>query len=307
MSVIIRFLGATPLSSNIHRPLISIIQQICVVYNLTPLSSPEDFKTLEELKGILQNLLIRIPIDEQLVLLFDSIDQLRVEDYDCEKWLPTTYPPNIKFILSTIPVITTGSGEQEIQYRILDGLTSLFTDGVLVEIREFNKNLAQKVVDSWLERDGRRLSSVQMAWLQPKLEAHSSNWGDPEPTPLFLSLVYQITRTWHSFNEKPDRDFLKMKTTQDAINYLYNKLCEKHGEVLFKSAMTYLKLAGGLSESELEDILSADDKVLRSVFIHYLPPSKLFRLPSTLWVRIRNDMQKYLVEKEIDSTPIISL
>ncbi|CAF4685549.1 unnamed protein product, partial [Rotaria sp. Silwood2] len=69
--------------------------------------------------------------------------------------------------------------------------------------------------------------------------------------------------------------------------------------------MTYLRLAGGLSESELEDILSADDKVLKSVFVHYLPPTNIFRLPSALWIRIRNDMHKYLIEKEVDNTLII--
>jgi hypothetical protein len=146
-----------------------------------------------------------------------------------------------------------------------------------------------------------------MTWLQPKLEPYSSNRSDPEPTPLFLSLIYQITQTWRSFNDKPDRDFLRIRTTGDAIHYLYNQLSKKHGQVLFKRAMTYLKLAGGLSESELEDILSADDTVLQSVFAHHLPPKNLFRLPSTLWIRIRNDMHKYLIEKEIDNTLIIYL
>ncbi|CAF3802489.1 unnamed protein product [Rotaria sordida] len=305
VSIIIRFLGATPLSSDIRRPLMSIIQQICILYHLTLSSPVQDSTTIEELKKILQNLFTQIPNNEQLILLFDSIDQLQVEDYNCEKWLPINYPPNIKCILSTIPVITEGNGEQKIEYKILDGLISLFPDGTLIEIREFNRNLAQQVVYSWLERDGRRLSPLQMTWLQPKFESYSPNRSDPEPTPLFLSLVYQITQTWRSFNDKPDRDFLKIHSTRDAINYLYNQLSKKHGDILFKRAMTYLRLAGGLSETELEDILSADDKVLQSIFVHYLPPTNIFRLPSTLWIRIRNDMHKYLIEKKIDSTLII--
>jgi hypothetical protein len=295
------------LSSDIRRPLISIIQQICILYHLTPSSPVQDSTTIKELKQILQNLFTQIPSNEQLILLFDSIDQLQVEDYNCEKWLPINYPPNIKCILSTIPVITEGIGEQKVEYKILDGLISLFTDGILIEIKEFDRDLAQQVVSSWLQRDSRRLSSLQMTWLQPKLEPYNPNRGDPEPTPLFLSLVYQITQTWHSFNDKPDRDFLRIKTTQNAINYLYKQLSKKHGEILFKRAMTYLRLAGGLSEFELEDILSADDKVVQSVFVHYLPPTNLFRLPSTLWIRIRNDMHKYLIEKEIDNTLIIYL
>ncbi|CAF4735526.1 unnamed protein product, partial [Rotaria sp. Silwood2] len=106
VSIIIRFLGVTPLSSDIRRPLMSIIQQICILYHLAPLSPVQDSTTTEELKTILQNLFMQIPISEQLILLFDSIDQLQVEDYNCEKWLPANYPPNIKCIVSTIPVIT---------------------------------------------------------------------------------------------------------------------------------------------------------------------------------------------------------
>jgi hypothetical protein len=71
--------------------------------------------------------------------------------------------------------------------------------------------------------------------------------------------------------------------------------------------MAYLWLSGGLSEIELQDMLTADNAVLQAVFAHYLPPPNIFRLPSTLWIRIRNDMNKYLVEKEVDNTTIIYL
>ncbi|UJR21417.1 hypothetical protein I4U23_024506 [Adineta vaga] len=69
--------------------------------------------------------------------------------------------------------------------------------------------------------------------------------------------------------------------------------------------MRYIQLSGGLSELEIEDILLLDDEVLQAVFVHYLPPMSLFRLPSNLWIRIRNDMHKYLVEKDIDDVPCI--
>jgi hypothetical protein len=278
-----------------------------MLYHIIPSSPVQDSTTVEDLKQTLQNLFSQVPTSEQLIILFDSIDQLQVEDYNCEKWLPINYPPNIKCILSTIPMVTQGTGLEKVEYKILDGLVSLFPDGTTIEIKEFDRDLAEKVVYSWLERDRRHLTALQMTWLQPKLQPYSPKQGDPEPTPLFLSLVYQMTQTWHSFDDKPDYNFLRIKTTPDAINYLYNQLSKKHGEVLFKRAMTYLILAGGLSETELEDILSADDKVLQSVFHYHLPPANIFRLPSTLWIRIRNDMHNYLIEKEIDNTLIIYL
>jgi hypothetical protein len=48
----------------------------------------------------------------------------------------------------------------------------------------------------------------------------------------------------------------------------------------------------GLSESELEDILSCDDDVLNDVYQYWNPP--LRRLPPLMMARLRTDLQQYL-------------
>ncbi|CAF1208755.1 unnamed protein product [Adineta steineri] len=269
VSLIVRFLGATPSSSDIRRPLISIIDQICMIYHL---NIPSHFDNVKE---IFENILIRIPKDENLILLLDSIDQLQTVDLiDLSKWLPEKFPlssSNVKY------------GLQEI------------------EIKPFDENTAQEVLHSWLKQDRRCLTAIQHEWLKPKFtQQHKID-------PLFLSLLYDQTLTWHSYDEIPDKTFSDIQLTGDAIDYLYDQLCMKHGEILFRRSMIYLQLSGGLSEVEIEDILSLDDDVLQSVFVHYLPPRELFRLPSNLWIRIRNDMHKYLVEKDIDNVPCVYL
>ena len=302
MSVVIRFLGTTPQSSDVRRPLVSMMQQICSIYNINPISSVHNSTTIQNLKKIFEYILSQIPKHEKLILLFDSIDQLQVEYYDCSKWLPMNYPTNVKCILSTIPVLT----ENKNEYKILEELKLLFGDTFLVEITEFDEHIAQQVFHSWLKRDQRSLTPLQMEWLQPKF-IPNSDYGEPQPTPLFLSLLYEITRSWHSFNEEPDPDFLRKRSTRGAIKYLYSTLSKKHGQLLFERAMAYLRQAGGLTERELEDMLSADNEVLQSIFTHYMPPVSIFRLPSTLWIRIRNDMHKYLVEKTVDNVTVIYL
>ncbi|CAF0944155.1 unnamed protein product [Didymodactylos carnosus] len=308
VSIIFRFLGTTPLSSDIRRPLFSIMKQICLIYHLE-MPSVDEFSKPEVLKKKLERLLTLIPTSERLILLFDSIDQLQVEDYDCSKWLLTKYPQNIKCILSTIPTISDKKRDPPATYEILNGLKSLLADAPMVQITEFDEQSAMQVFQSWLKRDHRRLTSLQISWLEPKLQPHTVFTGfyetDSEPTPLFLSLIYDITLQWHSYDENPDEDFNGVETTSTAINYLYTQLSKKHNEVFFKRAMAYLQQAGGLSEIELEDMLSADNTVLQAIFVHYLPPLHTFRIPSTLWVRIRNDMQNYLTEKDIDNTPVI--
>jgi hypothetical protein len=287
-------LGATPSSNDFRRPLISIIEQICILYHLDIPSN------LDNVKENLENILKYIPKDEHILLLFDSIDQLQIVDLrNLSKWLPEKFPlSNVKCIISTIPEI-------EIERELIDirqQLKAIYKhDLIEIEINTFDENIAEQVLHSWLEQDRRCLTPIQHEWLKPKFSLRH------HLVPLFLSLLYDQTLTWHSYDQVPDKAFLAIKQTRDAIGYLYNQLGIKHGQVLFRRSMRYLQLSGGLSELEIEDILSLDDDVLQSVFVHYLPPFGLFRLPSNLWIRIRHDMHKYLIEKDIDNVPCVYL
>ncbi|CAF3244813.1 unnamed protein product, partial [Rotaria sp. Silwood2] len=292
LSVIIRFLGVTPSSSDIRRPLISIIEQICTIYHLDLPSN------LDNVKESFENILMQIPKNEHLILLLDAIDQLQIIDLkNLSIWLPTKFPStNFKCIISTISEIEI----ERITIDIRQQLRNIYNNEIIeIEINSLDQNLAEQVLYYWLEQDQRCLTSIQYEWLKKKFISQHFL------TPLFLSLLYDQTLSWHSFDQIPDQAFLAIRYTSDAIGYLYNKLGVKHGQVLFRRSMRYLQLSGGLSEFEIEDILSLDDEVLQSIFVHYLPPFKLFRIPSTLWIRIRNDMHKYLVEKDIDNIPCI--
>ncbi|CAF4666770.1 unnamed protein product [Rotaria socialis] len=293
ISVVIRFLGTTSFTSDIRRPLVSIIQQICTIYGFQKPIIHES-NTLQDIKADLEKILEQIPTKEKLILLFDSIDQLRVEDYDCSMWLPVNYPNNVKCIVSTIP------NPDMDKRNILEGLKSLCSNATIIEVTKLDENLAQQVIEKWLQRDNRSLTQIQRKWLLSKLEP---TWN--EPTPLYLSLLYDISLGWHSFDDDRLTNLRRIGYTRDAIDQLYDQLSKKHGEVIFRRAITYVQLSGGLSETELLDMLSADDKVLKSVFVHYLPPPEIFRLPNILWIRIRNDMHKYLVEMEVDGTVIL--
>ena len=49
----------------------------------------------------------------------------------------------------------------------------------------------------------------------------------------------------------------------------------------------------GLTVLEIEDILSLSDEVLNDVYQYWTPP--LRRLPPLLWIRIKNDIEEYVV------------
>ena len=48
----------------------------------------------------------------------------------------------------------------------------------------------------------------------------------------------------------------------------------------------------GLTESELNDILSCDDDVLNDVYTYWTPPVR--RLPPLLLIRLRADLEEYI-------------
>ena len=59
-----------------------------------------------------------------------------------------------------------------------------------------------------------------------------------------------------------------------------------------------------VSESELEDLISLDDKVLDDIYQYHLPPTR--RIPPLLWTRVRSDLPGYLSDAEADGVSVMS-
>ena len=75
-------------------------------------------------------------------------------------------------------------------------------------------------------------------------------------------------------------------------------------QVFVSHALSYVTASrNGLSDTELEDVLSLDDTVLNDVFQHWLPP--LRRLPPLLIPRLFDELERYLVEREANGTNVV--
>ena len=60
----------------------------------------------------------------------------------------------------------------------------------------------------------------------------------------------------------------------------------KHGWMLVSHALAYVTASkNGISEPEIEDLISLDDKVLDDIYQYHLPPTR--RIPPLLWTRVR--------------------
>ena len=246
------------------------------------------YQTVNQLRDQLEFQLAQIPDDEHLLILLDSIDQLHTDAYDC-KWLINRFPSNVKCIVSTLP--DHGNIYKNLQF-IFEDSPELF-----VRVAPFEPSTVQFVYDDWLKMKNRSLSEEQRLFINDLMKKRD------KILPLFMKLVFDIVSIWRSY-DKIDSRLNDLRDVDDCIRYLFHRLEVIHHKILFSRALCYMTACrSGISQNELEDVLSLDDDVLKSVFQHYIPPVR--RVPGILWTRIRNDLDEYITEKEIDDAPVI--
>ena len=260
----------------------SITSQISSVYNL-PLKDPtqEVNDLVQEFIDVMQAATEKRP----LVILLDSLDQLS-GDYYAHKlgWLPCQVPDNVYLVVSTLPQ----------QHGILNRLGSKLPDERFLEVPILGEQLSSQLLNDWLLKSNRTLTSPQRSVVTNAFQKCS--------LPLYVKLVFEEVVVWRSYHAS-DRIYLR-HTVRDIINELFVRLEKNHGETLVRHAMGYITASrGGLSEPELEDLLSLDDEVLSDVFQYHIPPVR--RMPPVLWLRLRSDISTYLVTREADDIPVL--
>ncbi|KAK3582782.1 hypothetical protein CHS0354_035720 [Potamilus streckersoni] len=275
--VVLRFLGTSPDSSNLWKLLRSLSEQISICYNKDRKLIPVD---LEGLKSYFLQLLECATASNPLVILLDSLDQLSAE-HKAHKlnWLPPKLPKNVHMILS----VYTEARD------IISMLKLLFLSKSFISVPVFSAQLSTDILKSWLKMKNRTLTSEQFNIVEDLFKQCS--------LPLFVKLIFDQVLAWKSYT--PLSECKLASTVQKSIEELLFQLEKKHGQVLVSRSLAYVTASRvGISEVELEDLLSLDDVVLNAVFQLHLPPFR--RIPPILWVRIRHDISQYLVDKEVD-------
>lgn len=90
-----------------------------------------------------------------------------------------------------------------------------------------------------------------------------------------------------------------------AVNALFERIETQHGRILVQHVLAYITASkSGLTGTEIEDLLSCDDKVLDDVYQYWTPPIR--RIPPLLWVRIKSDLAGYLVDRGADGASVIT-
>ena len=112
----------------------------------------------------------------------------------------------------------------------------------------------------------------------------------------------QVCR-WKSYTA-PEKTVL-MTNVQDSVFQLFQRVENKHGWMLVSHALAYVTASkNGVSEPEIEDFISLDDRVLDDIYQYHLPPTR--RIPPLLWTRVRSDLPGYLADSEADGVCVIN-
>lgn len=122
------------------------------------------------------------------------------------------------------------------------------------------------------------------------------------PLPLYIKLAFDEALRWKSYT--PEFDIYLEQNVRGIIDDMFQRLERRHGKILVSHALAYITASkNGVTETELEDLLSLDDEVLNDVYQYWTPPVR--RLPPLLWIRIRSDIGDYLTERGSDGTQVV--
>ena len=278
---IFRFLGTSPDSSNIFRLLYSLCEQIIVVTTGIYPSLPQD---IDDLIRLFHKLIREYKSNTPLVILLDSLDQLSRE-HAAHKlhWLPKKLPENVKIVTSTYIEST----------DIIILLKSLFPTDNFILVPKLGEELSCKILKSWLDGKNRTLTADQFNVIENAFVQCS--------LPIYVKLVFESILQWKSYTQV---DYTSLAfTVKQSIMQLFEHLEHKHSKMFVSRAFAYITASSsGLSETELEDILSTDDTLLNDVFHFHIPP--IIRIPPLLFVRLRHDIASYLVDREVDDITV---
>ncbi|EGD76045.1 hypothetical protein PTSG_00754 [Salpingoeca rosetta] len=276
--VVSRFLGTSRESGAARTLMANVYRHIHrAVKGKEPAASPAaDF---EKLTKQFQAALKLGTADKPLVLVLDSLDQLSDEDQGRNlEWLPlASLPPNCAIVVSSLPDV---GGCWEV-------LKATLPDMNQQHVAKISKDDADGILSTWLADAKRSLTPAQRSVV---LGAYESC-----PTPLYLRICTQFFALRWTHADAIAPDFFP-KTVEGLMEKVFDELETRHGKETVRAALGYLSASrGGLSDNEMEDLLSCNDTVLDEIYEWWVPPVR--RVPPLIWARIVSDLEGALVER----------
>eukprot|EP00026_Physarum_polycephalum_P000179 Phypoly_transcript_00179.p1 GENE.Phypoly_transcript_00179~~Phypoly_transcript_00179.p1 ORF type:complete len:1916 (+),score=293.82 Phypoly_transcript_00179:377-6124(+) len=307
-TVITRFLGTSPQSSDVLSLLQSICYQLLELTYIAPNETAEEQeaknedrviegKSVAQLAIVMKELMGELS-HSKLVIILDSLDQLS-PTYGAHllHWLPLLLPSHVRVIVSLL-VPSPGHSSSTDSSMNLSKQLDILSSGPLNEctIRDMGLSIAEEVLQQVLSASQRKIQEAQRDIVLSAFKI--------TPFPLYLQIAATLAIDWQSYT--PIDQCILADGMRGIINQIFQKLEGKHGAMLIRKALSYLvESRYGLSNAEMEDVLSCDDEVLKDVYQWWYPP--VLRLSPLLWKRVCEDLGPFMVERGVDGATVHSL
>ncbi|KAK6195222.1 hypothetical protein SNE40_000694 [Patella caerulea] len=278
---IIRFIGYTVGSSTARQLLYGICCQIYVALGMDTSTIPVDLNPLQRL---MKHVLSNVPQHNTLVIYLDSIDKLHSESDDRYAWIPDNLPLNVKLIVSCYS-----------EYNPLTTrLFKLVADANnLIQMTDFKPEDCVVLLFHFLNRIKRTITDEQFLAVQHVFTKCSS--------PIFVKLIAHELKSYKSFNEVDQQNL--PTNIEEALKRLLTNLENMHGRVFVGKCLGYLVLSEtGLSDCEMEDILSLDEEVLDDVYRDHQPPIR--RISPAKWLYLKDNIEGFLYNYDTDGVTV---
>uniref|UniRef100_A0A8C2K2G8 NACHT and WD repeat domain containing 1 n=1 Tax=Cyprinus carpio TaxID=7962 RepID=A0A8C2K2G8_CYPCA len=276
--VVLRLLGSSPLSSDVDSVLRGVCLQVCGALGLQ-FPYPHIANVHEELVRFFHSMLEDVSKQgDTLLLILDSLDQL-LEANKPHKldWIPKVIPPNVQLVLSI------SDDYVEKCQSLVSAEQNIFRVELLTD------DQGKDIIGAYMSAAGRKLTSEQLDTILNRFQQSRS--------PLHLKLMLDTAKQWSSCTSMSN---VRLGiSAQEVMTQFVESLEENHGKKLVSHALCFILLSrSGLSEAELQDVLSLDNDVLAEIYKYWLPPSHtLLRFPRLHWSRLRHDLTAHLTER----------
>ena len=309
------YIGTSSKTNNLIDFLESMCQQLELIYDETLISSiSSTFTTQQEDKkynlinkfhDLLKNISnkmrniplkneekkLQTPIRKPLIIIIDSIDQL-AESYNAFdlKWIPSTLPPFVFIIFSCISNYKNILNNYMLKFK---SNTNVNFNDFIIELPKLNPDFCKSMLKTYMSSKNRTLTLKQTEFLiENSLKSES---------PLYMKIMLDNAVKWRSFDETNIFQQFNILNQEEAISLLFSILEQKYGREIVSYSLGYLAVSiNGLSDTEMDDLLSCNDQVLNEVYDYHDPPLKNeVRIPPLLWSRIKYEISEYLIEKQL--------
>ena len=278
---VVRFIGTTSQSGSVRSLLLSVCRQIALAYGQDVGLIPDSTR---ELADYFSRSFSNATKTSPLIIHLDSLDQLSAEDNGRKlEWLKLDQdlPKHVKLVLSSLEADTLSVLQKHVPKDSFINLVKLLPGEGPDILQKMMKVRGRKVTEP-------QLKVVMDAFLNT-------------PLPLYLSLASEIACKWRSYDNIDANDI--STTLKGMITLLFERLEKKFGVIFVSHALAFITASKhGLSQNELEDVLSCDDEVLDNLFQYWTPPMR--RIPPLLWLRVRKELGQYLSERGSDGVTV---